>query len=223
MKARLHKGGPMELNLYSCNPPTDLPGEALLGCVRRWHAAPMQSHCLALPAARTRVHPVPTTPTVPSLWPDQDVGNGVKQRSCIINAASRRQNSMLWQRWSTVHCATSDNELHRERDLLQVFDVPLELREQAAAGRGSTERGRASRRRVPSLQHRPDRHARSRPLVRLRCVQDALEVVTRIAHWQRRAWAGLQLSSTVHIAMTEGFPRAGGGQVQELDIGSFSP
>ncbi len=34
MKSRLHKGGPMELNLYSCNPPTDLPGEALLGCAR---------------------------------------------------------------------------------------------------------------------------------------------------------------------------------------------
>ncbi len=31
MKSRLHKGGPMDLNLYSADPPTSLPNEALLG------------------------------------------------------------------------------------------------------------------------------------------------------------------------------------------------
>lgn len=32
MKTKLHKGGPMDLNLYSADPPTSLPNEALLGC-----------------------------------------------------------------------------------------------------------------------------------------------------------------------------------------------
>ena len=37
MKSRLHKGGPRDLNLYSADPPTSLPNEALLGCALRSH------------------------------------------------------------------------------------------------------------------------------------------------------------------------------------------
>ena len=41
MKTKLHKGGPMDLNLYSADPPTSMPNEALLGCAPLLGKAPL--------------------------------------------------------------------------------------------------------------------------------------------------------------------------------------
>ncbi len=86
--------------------------------------------------------------------------------------------------------------------IAQVLYVPLELRQQTEAGRGCAECGRAARWRLPSLQHRPDRHARSRPLVCPRRVPRTPLRLSRITHIGKgEHGAGLQLSHSIQMAV----------------------